>query len=117
MHALTNVQCMCVCFEPDALSHLDVPAQALQERAADEGQFAAVHALLAAYFGALDASQPPLALLLPPASTAYDPSLGPHIVRGGPALGAIGPAARAEAHAGGCAAPGSLAPTQVRAAC
>ena len=101
----------------DSCGHWVIPlgmytlTQAVQERAADEGQFAAVHSLLTAYFGALDAAQPPLALLPPP--TADDPSRGPHIVRGGPALGAVGPAARAEACAGGCAAPGCPAPTQV----
>lgn len=91
--------------------------QALQERAADEGQFAAIQELLSAYWGAHDAVQPPMALLLPPpGNSMQSPGQAPDIIRGGPSLGALCAAAPAEALAGGCACPGQPAPTQVRLA-
>ncbi|BDA47676.1 probable nuclear pore complex protein Nup160 at C-terminar half [Coccomyxa sp. Obi] len=79
--------------------------QAVRERAADVGQFAAVHALLRAYWGALLAAQRPLGLL------QGGPG-APSIVRAGPSLGLLRPAGAAAAQALGLAVPGHPAPSQ-----
>ncbi|EIE23821.1 hypothetical protein COCSUDRAFT_83696 [Coccomyxa subellipsoidea C-169] len=79
--------------------------KAVRERAADVGQFAAVHALLRGYWGALSAAQRPLGLL------QGGPS-APSVVRGGPTLGLLRPAGAAAAHAAGLAVPGHPAPSQ-----
>ncbi len=88
----------------------DVIMQAVRERAADVGQFAAVHALLRGYWGALSAAQRPLGLL------QGGPS-APSVVRGGPTLGLLRPAGAAAAHAAGLAVPGHPAPSQVSVHC
>lgn len=84
--------------------------QALRERAAASGQFAAVHALLGGYWEAV-ARQPPLALLLSPEAQLRGGA--PDVVRGGPTLGTLRPATPAEALGVGLATPGQAGPAQV----
>jgi hypothetical protein len=85
-------------------------AQALREHAADVGQFAAIRQLLSSYWSALLAAQRPLALQPAAAGGAGPPS----VIRGGPSLGQLRPAVAAEAQPLGFAAPGHIAPTQVK---
>ena len=84
-------------------------SQAVRERAAEAGQFAAIRQLLSSYWAALLAAHQPLALL-PAAGGGVGP---PGIVRGGPSLGQLRPAVQAEALPKVFATPGKIAPTQV----